>query len=109
MKIYYHATDSDNLSSILDNGLKVGCDGVVYMTEKEDDAVKFVMFRGCKKIVVLKIKVYKRDEKNVVETFDHSPRFFKCRAFGYMGNIDKSNIEPVSIWDNPLYVNNQTS
>jgi hypothetical protein len=104
MKVYYHATDSNNLDSILSTGLKAGCDGVVYMTEKEEDAVKFVMFCGCRKIVTFRIRVDDEDEKNVIETFDHNPVFFKCRAFGYIGNIEVDNIEPVSFWDNPLCV-----
>jgi streptogramin lyase len=102
MKIFYHATARDNLVNIISNGIKAGCDGCVYMTEKEDEAVRFVAIRGVPEIVTFKIKVYKKDMDKVQETFDHSQVFFKCRSFGYYGDISPDNIEPLNIWDNPL-------
>lgn len=95
MKIYYHATDYNNLNSIIRNGLTASpIDKMVYLAETEEDAVKFVILRGYKDIVTFKVKVYKRDENKVIETFDHSYNFFKCRAFGYKGNISPDNIIP---------------
>ena len=42
-KVYYHATSYENLGSILVDGIKASdIDGVVYMTEKEEDAIKFL-------------------------------------------------------------------
>lgn len=94
MKIYYHATTIDNLISILENDLKAGNQGCVFMTEKEEEAVRFLILRASNDIVTFKIKVYKKDYDKVQETFDHSQSFFKCRAFGYFGDIPVSNIEP---------------
>lgn len=93
MKIMYHATEMKNLSSIVDNGLKpLNAEKLIYMTEQKIDALKFLVIRGCKDILVLKIKIYKKDEHKIVETFDHSYNFFKCRAFGYNGEISPDNI-----------------
>lgn len=92
-KIYYHASQYENLGSILVNGIKASdIDGVVYMTEKEEDAVKFLAIRGYKRIITFKIKM--KQPENVIETFDHNPVFFKCRCFGYCGDIPASWIEP---------------
>lgn len=38
---YYHATPYENLESILENGIKRGVDGVVYLTEGRDEAMRF--------------------------------------------------------------------
>ena len=95
MRTYYHATDYNNLVSILDHGLKASkLDGLVYLAETEEDALKFVVLRRYKKVVTFKIKIYKRDEDKIIETFDHSQRFFKCRSFGYIGNISPDSIIP---------------
>lgn len=92
-KVYYHATSYENLGSILVDGIKASAiDGVVYMTEKEEDAIKFLYIRGCRDIVTFKIKV--ADNSKVIETFDHNPVFFKCRCFGYCGDIPCNMIEP---------------
>ena len=95
-KIYYHATPYENLGSILVNGIKAGIDGVVYLTEKEEDAIKFLYVRGCRNFVTFKIKV--RDTSKVIETFDHSEEFFKCKCYGYIGDISTDDIEPSHKW-----------
>ncbi len=102
MKTFYHATSKENLTSILKNGLKAGHDGCVFMTEKEDEAVRFLAVRLIPEIVTFKIKVYKKDYDKVQETFDHSQTFFKCRAFGYFGDIRVENIEASKIYNNPF-------
>ena len=83
----YHATSMGNLCDIMNSGVLPGPDGVVYMCEKPEDSAKFLAVRGIRNILVCEIKVLKRDEKLIHETFDHSERFFKCRAFGYAGHI----------------------
>lgn len=98
MKTYYHATDVNNLASILNTGLEArNPENIVYMTEKPDDALKFVALRFYPEILVVKIKIPKKLEHKVIETFDHNPNFFKCRAFGYQGDIPTSMIEPYYI------------
>lgn len=95
MRYMYHATSMDKLVDILETGLKPGVDGVVYLCEKPFDAAKFLIVRGLKEIIVFKVKIYKKDEKKIVETFDHNTAYFKCRAYGYQGEIKPSNIEQV--------------
>ena len=95
MKILYHATDYNNLYNILENGLKANSvDGLVYLAETSEDALKFICLRGYEKIVTFRVKIYKKDENKLIETFDHSYNFFKCRSFGYMGDIPPENVEP---------------
>lgn len=88
-KTYYHATPFENLESIMDQGLHRGCDGVVYLTEKPEDAAKFVAIRGCRKILVLGIEF---EEHMVNESFDHSQMFFKCKAYAYEDDIPADEI-----------------
>lgn len=83
-KTYYHATPFKNLESIMDQGLCKGCDGVVYLTEKPEEAVRFVAIRGYREILVLGVNV---EEDMVTESFDHSQAFFKCRAYAYPEDI----------------------
>lgn len=104
MKTFYHATSKENMVGILCNGLKAGNQGCVFMTEREDEAVRFLLLRQIPEIVTIKIKVYKKDYDKVHETFDHSQSFFCCRAFGYYGDISAENISASRIYKNPLYM-----
>lgn len=83
-KSYYHATSIKNLESMIENGIKPGIDGIVYLAESEQDALKFISIRCFDDILVLEVKLPK---EKVFETFDHSYAFFKCKAFGYPENI----------------------
>lgn len=49
LKSYYHATPFENLNSIFTKGILKGIDGVVYLTEKPDEAARFLAIRGYKK------------------------------------------------------------
>lgn len=89
LKTYYHATPFENLESIMDQGLHRGCDGVVYLTEKPEEAARFVAIRGYVNILVVVVQV---EEDMVEETFDHSALFFKCRAYGYPEDIAAEEI-----------------
>lgn len=102
MKTFYHATSKENLVDILENGLKAGYDGCVYMAEKEDEAVRFLAVRLVPEIVTFKIRIHKKDYDKIQETFDHNQRFFKCRAFGYFGNIEVKDIEASKVYENPF-------
>lgn len=84
LKSYYHATPFENLGSIFKKGILKGCDGVVYLTEKPEEAARFVAIRGYKKILVIEVEV---EDYLVKETFDHSEMFFKCKAYSYPYNI----------------------
>lgn len=97
MKKYYHATPSKNLLSIIREGIKAGCDGVVYLAKTKEDALKFVCIRcfaNSENIVVLEVEL---PEDKVFETFDHNQQFFKCKAYGYTGNIPEKAIQ--NIWE----------
>lgn len=78
-KKFYHATDFRNLNSIINEGIKPSCDGVVYLAETIEDARKFVALRFYKEVLVVEVEL---EESKVEETFDHNQAFFKCRAFG---------------------------
>lgn len=84
LKTYYHATPFENLESILAQGIRKGCDGVVYLTEKPEEAVRFVAIRGYKKILVVGVEF---EEDSIKESFDHSQTFFKCKAYYYSNDI----------------------
>lgn len=96
MKKYYHATPSKNLLSIMSEGIKTGCDGVVYLAETREDALKFICIRCFEDIVIFEVKL---SEDKVDETFDHSQQFFKCKAYGYAGNISRKAIQ--NVWEYP--------
>lgn len=85
----YHATSYRNLPSILESGVKTGPDGIIYMCQKPEEAIRFLAIRGERDILVVEANINKRYLK---ETFDHSERFFKCRAFGYSRNIGSNLI-----------------
>ena len=78
-----------NLISIMENGIKPSSDGIVYLTQLPDEAVMFLVFRGLSEIVVIAVKL---DTNSVGEVFDHNPSFFRCRAYGYRGQISSDKI-----------------
>lgn len=87
--MYYHATDMKNLGSIMETGIKPSrFDGHVYLADSYENAIKFVMFRGYKDILVLPCKVI-----STCESSDHSYDFFKCKAYMYYGIIKPSDID----------------
>ena len=84
-KTYYHATPFENFEPIMRaQEVRTGCDGVVYLTEKPDEAARFLAIRGCKKILVLGFEL---EDNMVTESFDHSEKFFRCKAYAYPESI----------------------
>jgi hypothetical protein len=69
----YHATDAENLGSILDKGLLSKWEGV-YLTDSAESAARWIGFRlaaaGRKKMVVIEVEV---SSKGLVPGTDHSP------------------------------------
>lgn len=89
---YYHATTMSNYLSIINDGfIRPGCDGIVYLCKKPEDALKFTYIRGLKEIIVLTIDL--PDDTDVAETFDHSYAFFKCKSFGVSEPISSKFIK----------------
>lgn len=84
VRSYYHATPFENLNSILEKGIQRGSDGIVYLTEGKDEALRFVAIRGCRNILTVEVEL---EEDLVEEMFDHSQAFFRCKAFGYHEDI----------------------
>ena len=88
MKKMYHATSFENLGSILEKGLLPSAEGIVYLTETQEEAPRFVAIRGMSNILIVECKV---DESKIEEQFDHNENFFKCKAYGHIGNIEPEN------------------
>ena len=99
MKYYYHATPFDNLVDIMINGLVPGVDGLVYLCENPKDCCKFIYIRGCNHILTVRVKVPKNLENTVIETFDHSQKFFNCRAFASTIPISSDRLDNYREWN----------
>jgi len=97
---FYHATDKANLGKILMQGIKATREGV-YLADKPEYAVRFLMIRGIKDIIVFKIDAKKLDKKKLFESYDHSRSFFKCRAYIYEEDIKPT----VILYDKTLQYN----
>lgn len=96
---YYHATTKENFEKIVEDGvIKTGFDGIIYLTDSKENALKFVALRPIESsIIVIEIDV--PDESRVFETFDHSFNFFKCKSYGYPDDIHTEYI--VRAWEYP--------
>ena len=97
MKSYYHATIPENITKIWKEGLSPSADGLVYLAESIEDAVKFKCMIS-NQLYVLTIRLTKKDEYNLEETFDHSATFFNCRSFGYRGEIPPKKLGQTILW-----------
>lgn len=88
---YYHATSKTNQPSIQNSGIKKGIDGVVYLTEKPEQAAIFLILRGFEKsdIVIFEVAL---NNKDVYVSFDHSKEFFGFDAFCYANDIESDKI-----------------
>lgn len=76
MKLY-HATNLENLSDILDEGLKPSF-GVIYFAESYEKALAFLALRSID-VVVFEVEV---DIEQCTESFDHNESMF-CRLFHF--------------------------
>lgn len=95
-KVYYHATPFENKEKVLTEGIHKGIDGVVYLCEKPEEAVRFVIIRGYKKILVVGVNL---EEDMVEESFDHSEAFFKCKAYTYPEGIPSSYFVNAQVYE----------
>ena len=94
---FYHATRLENLQGILTEGLVGKCEGV-FLCEKPEDAAKFLLVRNIREMLIIEVNI-RKNSKKLVESFDHSYAFFKCRAFVYTDNIDTENITNYLIYN----------
>ena len=102
MRTLYHATTRENAMKIFGSHcIKPGIDGLVYMADTAENALKFLSpyheaaQKGKFVATVIPIRIKKADEAKVIETHDHSEEYFKCRAYGYEGEI------PLEMLGNP--------
>ena len=87
---YYHATPMENLTSISTEGIRLSPDGVVYLCTKPEDCLKFALVHGVTNVLVLEVNI---PANWVIETFDHSETFFKCRCWGSTRAIPTNRIK----------------
>lgn len=96
INVLYHATLHHNLEEIMENGLKVGWDGLIYFCTKPEDAVKFVGLRAIFEpapIEVVAVHVDCLNKALIQEGFDHSTKFFgDVDVRTYPENIDPSYV-----------------
>lgn len=86
----------DNTQSILEKGLLKGFDGVVYLTKKPDESVRFLAFRFVNEITVFEVNIPKQYKDKVMESFDHNEKVFGCKAYMYLDDIPKEWVTPHS-------------
>ena len=96
MKLY-HATDKENLVSIITEGIKPDMLGNVYFAESYEQASAFMFFRLIQEIIIFEIEM---DISKCRESFDHSEELFcimfgfeTCRAWRYRGNVPAELID----------------
>ena len=96
---YYHGTSYTNLLKIIEDGkIKKSMEGIVYLAKTQEEAFRFVALRYMTEdIAVIELEL---DEKNIEETFDHSPIFFKAKAYGYEGDISIDHA--TNCWKYPI-------
>lgn len=94
--VLYHATDYQNLDSILSEGLRTGHDSLVYFCERPDYAARFVYIRGIQHILVIEVDI---PDEQIQESFDHNPNFFGCRAFTVARPIKVGEFRNLSHYD----------
>lgn len=87
--IFYHATDYKNMNNIFVNGIKRGPEGFIYLCKNPDEAARFIVIRGVRKIVSIAVDI---DGRKVKESHDHNEAFFKCKAYTYNNDISASQI-----------------
>ena len=98
IKTYYHATSEYAFDHILKDGkIKPGIDGIVYLADSKENALKFICFRLVNEpIYIFEVKL---NENEVEEAFDHSYKFFECKSYGYNKDIFMNNI--TNVWKYP--------
>ena len=99
MSKYYKCTYYSNLLKIIDNGkIYTSLEGIVYLAKTKEEAFRFVVIRYMTEdIAVIELEL---DDSKIIETFDHSQKFFKARAFGYEGEIDTQLV--TNCWKYPI-------
>lgn len=72
MKLY-HATPGDTFAAIMDEGLKVGQEGCIFLAESEKLSHAFMLLYGIKNFVVFEVDI---PESDVEISDDHNEEYF---------------------------------
>lgn len=97
MKTMYHATSEENYRKILNEKLiRMGIDGIIYLCDESRDAAKFPAIRGVDPVYVMEVQV--PIPELIEEQFDHNPKFFGCKAYGYPENIPTQFVTDVIVY-----------
>ena len=94
---YYHATAYSKAKSILqDEEIRTGIDGIVYLADSFDNSLKFAYVRIWNEpIILFEIDIPEDEVEFIEDTFDHNPKFFECKSYGYPKNIPTSWITDI--------------
>ena len=107
IKHYYHATSRSNLGPIIEEGLRgLNIEKGVYLCETPEDCCKFMITHLVLDYIILEVNL---DDSEVVESFDHNRRFYKCRCFFHRGDISTDKINFNSIIVPVKEVNNESN
>ena len=94
MKMYYHAAPLSSEPNILTHGVEPrNIEHTVYLCTEPEDCLKFAALHGVKEVSVFGVYL---DVKEVFETFDHNPYFFKCRCWGIGRTVSPDEIKEVT-------------
>lgn len=81
-RVYYHATTEANAYGIMfAEEIHVGQDGAIYLCDKPEDYLKFMVLRVPDTEPIYVFKIYIPDDVEVYESFDHNRTFFQCDAW----------------------------
>lgn len=104
MKTLYHATPKDNTFSIMREGIKAGCDGVVYFCETPHDCLTYMgMYADvnqCYVYATIPVKFTDEEFANMGKNTDNSAKL--PTAYAYEGNISADRI-PHDLNEIPLW------
>lgn len=94
IKKFYHVTKLTNIDFILEEGLKTGCDGCIFLADSPDNAYKFLKVRGVSinDVAIIEILSKNLDKSKLDYSYDHSESFFGCKAYIYTTNLPTYNL-----------------
>lgn len=106
MKTLYHATDKENVYTIISQGLKAGIQsgGVIYFCETINDALTYsLMYNPSKQFAAVIPVEFTDDEFNAMEKNFDNDAGSTPDAFAYFADIVPSERIPHNLNDIPLY------
>ena len=93
-KTLYHATNPENVFSIIQNGFNPGADGYIYFCDTIDDSLIYSMIYHARKphdVAVIPIEFDEDEIQGMEINRDNDPRYTPT-SYAYHGAIDKSRI-----------------